>query len=174
MENASEESSTSDKQHPVKVERFQRNLKVALTEAQQLDRARRAAEIAGEVGNKEAERDAAKKHVNAQIEELQAEQQRLNGEIRDRATYKDVACERRFNYRLGTVGEYRTDTNELIPGTERALSDRERQIELGLPGNGNGSGDIEEDFLDDDDDPDDEQRASQKGKKKAKKRSRGN
>lgn len=123
-------STSDDSKHPVKIERFQRNLRVLLTIDERLDRADRVAAIENDIANKEADRDAAKKHANAQIEELQAEKQRLNGEVRDRAKYADVLCERRFNYRLGKVQEVRTDTQEVLD--ERPLTDRERQLENGL------------------------------------------
>lgn len=114
----------------VKVERFTRNLRVTLREPEVVERAKRSAYLLGEIQQKQDERDAAKKQANAQIEELEAEMHRLSLEVRDGGTYKDVPCERRYIYRTGTVQEVRTDTGDLL--NERAMTDRERQLELGV------------------------------------------
>lgn len=117
----------------VKVERFTRNLRVALKEGEIVERAKRSAFLLGEMQQKESERDAAKKQANAQIEELSSEMHRLSLEVRDGAAYRDVQCTRHYVYRLGTVEERRADTNELIH--ERPMTERERQLELeGLAG----------------------------------------
>jgi len=71
-----------------------------------------------------------KKQANAQIEELEAEMHRLSLEVRDGGTYREVPCERRYIYRTGNVQEVRTDTGDVL--SERAMTDRERQLELGV------------------------------------------
>jgi hypothetical protein len=142
---------TGDTTNPVKIQRFTKNLKVELSKDEIIERAQRQARLAEEIGLKEEERDSAKKHANARIEELEAEAKRLLSEIRDGATWKEVACETRFVYRLGVVHEVRTDTQEVM--SERAMTDRERQLELPDAGSSGTGGDPDED---DDNDQDDD------------------
>jgi hypothetical protein len=140
----------------VKVERFQRNLRVKLTADELAERAQRAAHLLNDRDQKDEESKAAAKHAKAQIAEVEAELRRVSSEIRDGATYKEVACERRHNFRLGKIEEVRMDTHDVI--AERAMTDRERQLDLGLDdpkvanGNGKKVGEISESFLDDEDD----------------------
>lgn len=117
-------------QSQAKVERFTRNLRVVLSQDEIVERAKRSAYLMGEVEQKAEERDAAKKQANAQIEELEAEMHRLSLEVRDGGTYRDVPCERRYLYRTNTVVEVRVDSGELL--SERAMTTREAQLELGL------------------------------------------
>lgn len=131
MAKKSEVATSSTEQ--VKVEKFTRNLRVALKEGEVVERAKRSAFLLGEIQQKESECDAAKKQANAQIEELGAEMHRLSLEVRDGAAYRDVPCTRHYVYRLGIVEERRTDTNELLG--DRPMTERERQLELeGLAG----------------------------------------
>lgn len=124
----------SDPQHPVKIERFTRSLKCALNDTEILQRARRSAAIAGQIAKAEADRDAANAHHNGAIKLLRAERGNLDQEVNDGATHRDVEVQRRFNYRLGVVLDVRMDTDppQTIPGSERPLSNEERQIENGL------------------------------------------
>ncbi len=122
----------------VKIERFQRNLRVPLTVQEVTERAQRAAHLLGERDHKDEEQKAATKHAKAQIAEVEAELRRVSGEIRDGATYKEVGCERRHNYRLGAITEVRTDTDEVL--AERAMTDRERQMDLFEKGKDGGKG----------------------------------
>lgn len=116
--------------HDVKIEKFQRNLRVVLKNDEIVERAKRGAFLLGEIQQKEGERDAAKKQANAHIEELSSELHRLSLEVRDGAAYRDVACERRFLYRTGAVVEVRTDTKEQLH--ERVMTEPEKQLDLGL------------------------------------------
>ncbi len=116
----------------VKIERFQRNLRVPLSQAEIAERAQRAAHLLGERDHKDEELKAASKQAKAQIAEVEAELRRVSGEIRDGATYKEVGCERRHNYRLGMIQEVRTDLDPQVVIAERAMTDRERQLDLGL------------------------------------------
>lgn len=122
------ETSDSNEQHPVKIERFPRNLRVKLTDREIVERAQRAAHLAAEVEQQEEAAKAAAKQAKARIEELDAERRRLNLEVMDGAVHREVQCERRYIYRLGVVQEYRTDTGELL--SERPMTERERQPDL--------------------------------------------
>jgi hypothetical protein len=124
------ETEKTPEESQVKVERFSRNLRVLLSQDEIVDRAKRSAYLMGEIEQKAEERDAAKKQANAHIEELEAEMHRLSLEVRDGGSYRDVPCERRYIYRTGAVVEVRTDNGEVL--TERPMTEREKQLELGL------------------------------------------
>jgi hypothetical protein len=113
-----------------KVEKFTRQLRVALTEKELAERADRAAHVVRERDGKEEDRKAANTAAKAQIEELDAELKRLSGEVRDKATYALVECERVYDYKLGQVREVRTDTRVVLD--LRAMRADERQLTNGL------------------------------------------
>jgi hypothetical protein len=124
-------TATADKQEAnVKVERFTRSLRIALTTEEVAQRADRAAHVLVMRDQKEAERKAANTAAKSQIEELDAELRRISGEIRDKAKFDTVNCERRFMYRVGRIVEVRLDTKEEIH--ESAMTLEERQLEMDL------------------------------------------
>jgi hypothetical protein len=124
------QQSTITDGHEVKVENFERNLRVALSTDELATRADRAAHLLKLRDDKEADVKAASAAGKAQIKEYESEMRRIQGEVRDRATYKPVACQRQFNYRMGSVVEMRLDTHEAIH--ERPMSAEERQLKLGV------------------------------------------
>jgi hypothetical protein len=113
----------------VKIEKFQQNLRCPLDDKGVAERADRAARLLASRDEQAEEQKAAAQHAKAKIAECEAELRRVSAEVRDRATYRLVECERRYVYRTGTVQEWRTDTNQLVD--ERAMSPAERQLELG-------------------------------------------
>lgn len=127
---------TTNEQHPVKIKNFERDLLVNLSQGEIVERSQRMTRLMDEVRRKKEELDALKKHTNGQIDEIEAQVRRLADEVRDSVTSRRVECQERTNYRVGTVGEYRMDrggeAGELLPGTERPLTDKERQLENGL------------------------------------------
>lgn len=125
MEQPTEESS-------VKIERFTRTLRVELSADEVAKRADRSAHVVAEKDRAAEEKKTATAHITTRIKELEAEQRSLSTEVRDRARYAEVECERRYNYRLGKVQEVRLDTNAEIG--ERAMTGAERQLENGLKG----------------------------------------
>lgn len=116
--------------HQAKLEFFERHLRVQLTDKEISERANRAAHAVAEIDQKEEEREAANKHAKAQIAEIEAELKKVSTEVRDRATYRAVRCERAFVYRTGNVTERRLDTGEVLH--ERPMTEYERQTELPL------------------------------------------
>ena len=139
-----------DGRFPVKVRKFQRNMKVVLTDKQKLERGDRAAYLKGEIEQREEEMASAKKQAQARIDELDSEFSRLMLELRDGSIFTDVACEERFIYRTGEVVEVRTDTKPEQEIGRRAMTDRERQPELPL---GEGRKAAEADEPDDEETP---------------------
>jgi hypothetical protein len=117
-------------QEVTRVEEFQRSCRVELTAKEVADRADRASHLVAEIDAKDADRKAAAKSAASQIEELEAELRRISNEVRDKATYRLVDCERKYDYRVGTVTELRTDTREILHMAP--MTDAERQLRLGL------------------------------------------
>jgi hypothetical protein len=114
----------------IHVETFSRQLKVELTEKEVAERADRAAHVLRLRDSKEDDRKAANTAAKSQIEELEAELRNLSSEVRDRATYRQVECERRYDYRLRQVVEKRLDTSIILH--EHAMTEAEAQLPLGL------------------------------------------
>lgn len=114
----------------IRVESFTRNCRVELTPKELAERADRAAHVLCVRDGKEADRKAANTAAKSQIEELEAELRKLSGEVRDKATYTAVECERRYDYKLGQVVEKRLDTSEVL--YSHAMTDAERQMPLEL------------------------------------------
>ena len=134
---------SKDETPPIKVESFVRELRVQLKTEEIAERADRAAQLLAERDSKEEEQKAATKHAKSVIESMEAELRRLSNEVRTKATYGQVQCERRYDYRLGKISEVRKDTDEVI--FERAMTDTERQRELDLD---KPPGDLDDDFDD--------------------------
>ncbi len=138
---AKDEGEDDDKFPPPKVEKFQRSLRVELKPDEIAASADRAAQLLAERDSKEEEQKAQAKHAKSVIESLDAELRRLSNEVRTKATYRDVSCERIFDLRTKTLVEKRSDTDEVL--FERPLTDVECQRELDLPPPG---GDLDSDF----------------------------
>jgi hypothetical protein len=120
----------ASKINDVKIERVTRKLRVELTTEEVAKRADRCAHLVAERSSKKEAQKSATAHANAEIKQLDAELSSLSNEVRDKAKYSDVDCERRYNYRLGRVEEVRLDTKAVV--SERAMTGAERQLENGL------------------------------------------
>lgn len=114
----------------VAVESFVRELRVELSEKELAERADRAAHVLMARDGKEEARKAANTAMKSQIEELDAQLRKLSNEVRDKATYAPVECERRYDYRARTVQEVRTDTRVVLE--LRPLRADELQVPLDL------------------------------------------
>jgi hypothetical protein len=117
------------KQRPdTKVEKFHARLRVVLSKEEVAEKADRMAHVIGERENLVAQAKAATAHLKAQIKEKDAEIGSLSAQIRDKAEYGEVDCERRHMYRTGKIVEVRLDTDEVT--FERAMTFSERQLDL--------------------------------------------
>jgi hypothetical protein len=116
-----------------KVEHFTRQLRVVLTEKEIAERADRSAHMVAERDGKEEARKAANTAMKSQIEELDAQIRKLSNEVRDKATYEPVECERRYDYRAGTVRELRTDTKVVLELRTMRADERQTSLDLEPP-----------------------------------------
>lgn len=130
-ENTMSEAAAEKAESTVKIEKFTRSLRIALSEPDLQQRGNRVAHLIAQREQKESDRKAANTAAKSQIEEVDAELKRMAGEIRDKARFDTVNCERRYIFRTGRVVEVRTDTGEEI--YERPMTLDERQTELDLP-----------------------------------------
>lgn len=112
------------------VEYFTKSLRCELTEPELLERSQTAARLVVTIDELDAAMKAEAKRRKAVIEEEEAKLRRISAEIRDKATFREIDCERTFDYRLGVVRDVRTDTGEVL--NERAMTYSERQLELGI------------------------------------------
>lgn len=128
--NGKQEEETSPEEGMVKVERFEQELRVTLTSEEVAERADRAAHLVSTIDEREQSMKAQQAHAKAEIAKLQSEMKWISNEVRDKATYRDVKCERLFVFRTAEVIELRTDTGEEI--SRRAMYESEKQLELKL------------------------------------------
>lgn len=115
----------------LRLEHFERTLKVPLSIEEIAKRADRAAHCLKERDSKEAEMKAAADHVKSQIKELEAELRRLSNDVRDQATYEVVECERLYDYEAKTVTETRLDSGEVIESRAMTAVELQMPLELG-------------------------------------------
>lgn len=105
-------------------------LRVPLTESELVVKGEEQARLLRTVADMEARQKSDTKHQKAAIDERKAEMGRLAAEICDRATYKPVECERRFDFTTGVVVEVRADTGEVIGSRPMLSSERQRNLPL--------------------------------------------
>ena len=101
----------------VQVINFDRRLPCRITSAEITDRARQMKDLRLTIRNCEVllvsekeEWDKKKKSIESDIGKATTECNRLADEIGDEAEYRDVRCQRIFDYKLMQVREVRTDT----------------------------------------------------------------
>ena len=139
----------------IRAEKFERKLRVILTREEIEERADRAAHLLGERDAKEELAKAAQKHAKSEIEEIEAQMRRISGEVRDKSTYREIKCERRFDFESKKVIEFRLDTDEEIE--RRDMTAEELQMGLDFDGapddkpDPDGGGDVDDDFAEGDD-----------------------
>jgi hypothetical protein len=128
---------------PTKIENFTRDLRVQLKREEIEERADRAAHLLEQHDLKEAEFAEERKRQKSVLTDMLTELRRLNGEIRDKSTYRPVQCERRYLYDQGKLIEVRCDTGEII--FDRPLTEQEKQRELPFDQKGD---DLDDEFGD--------------------------
>jgi len=122
-----------------KIERFQRPLRVELTDEEVADASLRAAEALSEHDGKTESLKAANEHAKAQIKDLAAEFRRLSNQVRERAITRPVECERTYDFESKKITDKRCDTGEIL--FERVMTEAESQVDLPFR-------DIDDDFDD--------------------------
>lgn len=134
-----------DSPSPVKVEPFSQNLAVALTTKEIAERSDRAAHVMADRDHARVAFSEEKKATRTKINQMGIEIRSLLAEVREKVTYREVPCERRFIYAEKIVRDVRLDTGDTL--TERPMSEQESQREL-FDGNPPpaGGGDMDDEF----------------------------
>lgn len=107
--------------------------RVRLDDDELIERAQEQSRHLQTIEEMEAELKTKVGHAKAAIQERAADVKRLAIEIRDRATYRPVDCERIFDYRRGIVTEVRLDTGEQISERPMTYAEKQRELPLGGP-----------------------------------------
>lgn len=116
-----------------KTERFQQTLRCELSREEVEKRADRAAHLVAEHEQKQADLDNAKKQAKAELDRIEAEHKSLSAQVRDRAEYRSVECEKTLDFRRWEVTVTRKDTDEVIQERPMSAAEREAaQTELAL------------------------------------------
>ena len=95
-------------------EKFTRHLRCPMSQEELLERGDRMARLNATTKELEASLASEVASRKAVIKSLESETNKVAQEIRDRAIYRDVDCERVFDYERKQVRETRLDTNELL------------------------------------------------------------
>lgn len=142
-------SATGASTAPVKIEPFTQQLACALKREEVEERAQRAAHLLADHEKQEASFDEQRKEQKNVLLKIENEIRSVSQEVREKVTYRDVPCERRFDYQRSLVLDVRLDTGEVV--YERPMSDAEKQRDLFDPPGG--AGDVDDEFADDPEEP---------------------
>lgn len=134
---------TKSKPENIRLERYVQSLKVALSADEIADRADRASQVLADMDCKENELKAIVKHQKSEIDTLGAELRRLSDEVRTKATYRPVECERKFLYDQGKLLETRVDTHEVLLERPLTWGEKQRDLPMGVDKNGEDEDDDE-------------------------------
>ncbi len=115
----------------LKTEQFTSNLRCPITNEEALERLDQAARLTTTIKELEQTAKAEAAARKSQAASLIAQHDQLEKEASQRAVFRDVDCERVFDYSLGIVFERRLDTLE-VTGKPRDLTYSEKQLGLDL------------------------------------------
>jgi hypothetical protein len=147
-----EKQSAEKKPTPVKIESFVRELKCSLKREEIEERAERAAHLVAQRDLREEEIKEETKRQKSALATIDGEIRSLSNQVRDKITYKDVPCERRYLYDEKLVREIRLDTLEVVH--ERAMTEGELQRDLFDATKG--AGDLDDEFSGDEEEKGDD------------------
>lgn len=105
-----------------------RQLPVALTQQELLDRGERVADIQRQLDDAEAALKAYKSAHKSQVEGLDATRRHLSHEIRHKQEIRQVEVDIRKNWDEARVETWRCDTGELVSSRPMTPSERQRDI----------------------------------------------
>lgn len=144
---AAKKKKTSGRAEDIKREPFRQKLPVTLKPAELADRAQRAAHLIQDHDAKAEAFKAQAKENKVALDRIATEMRDTSRVVREGKEYRDVVCERIYNWTDGSVRDVRCDTGEVI--AERAMSEAERQKSLPFPPP-ESSDDLDDEFEGDD------------------------
>ena len=114
----------------VRVENFESMQKCVLTGDETVERSKEMAQLMSEIGNIETDLKAVVQEFKSRIAGKEARLGTLARNVQNGFEFRTVPCTRHFDYALGRVEEFRSDTGERV--SHRAMTDEERQQDLGF------------------------------------------
>ena len=146
------EPAAAEQKKPANARRepFAIQLRVPLKASEIAASADKAAMLEDEIEQKIEAQKAQAKIVRSGIAQDSAEKRRLQSEVRTKAAYREVQCERRFLYDEGVVTEVRLDTGDEI--ATRPMTEAEKQQFLPFspddpsPNTGASGNDLDDEF----------------------------
>jgi vacuolar-type H+-ATPase subunit I/STV1 len=111
-------------------ELFESLQKCVLTGDEIVERSREMAQLMSEIASDEADLKAVVQEFKSRIAGKEARLGTLARNVQNGFEFRTVQCSRHFNYAIGRVEEFRSDTGERV--SQRAMTDEERQQELGF------------------------------------------
>ncbi len=115
-----------------RVEHFDSLQKCVLTGDETVAQSKEMAQLMAEIGTIEADLKAVVQDFKSRIAGKEARVGSLARNVQNGFEFRTVPCSRHFDYALGRVEEFRSDTDERI--STRRLTDEERQQDLGFSG----------------------------------------
>lgn len=103
-----------------------------LTRDELLERGQRLAQLSEDMAEHQVKAELQKKELKAQEARIAEEQSRLAAIVRAKAEPREVVVQEFADYLRGSYYRRRTDTHEVIPGSERPLRPEEKQGALPL------------------------------------------
>ena len=113
-----------------RVEQFDSLQKCVLTGDETVGRSREMAQLMSEIASDEADLKAVVQEFKSRIAGKEARLGTLARNVQNGFEFRTVPCTRHFDYALGRVEEFRSDTGERV--SDRRMTDEERQQDLGL------------------------------------------
>ena len=125
----------------IKREPFRQNLPVVLKREELEERAQRAAHLLQDHDAMQHEHKEQARSNKLELDKVASNLRDVSRTVREGKEYRDVQCERVFNWTRGTVTDLRKDTGEVL--SERAMTEAEAQKALPFDDK---PGDVDEEF----------------------------
>ena len=120
----------ADGKKSVRTEQFESLQKCVLTGDETVERSRGMAQLMSEIGSDEADLKAVVQEFKSRVAGKEARLGTLARNVQNGFEFRAVPCTRSFDYAIGLVEEFRSDTGERI--SQRRMTDDERQQYLGF------------------------------------------
>lgn len=146
---ARKKSSEPDKPEDIRREPFRQELAVVLTTHEVSEHAQRAAHLLQDHDAKADEFKEVQKQNKLTLDEITSQMRRHARVVREGREFRQVQCERVYNWTLGSVTDVRTDTGETIAERPMTEPERQRSLDFDKPG----EGDVDSEFGDPAQDP---------------------
>lgn len=118
--------------HEKTTRHFTSLLGVKLTKDELLTRGKQLADIENRIAEEALRAEGVKRDLKAKEASLTAERSRLAGIVSNASENREIDCSGIADFERGVYFEIRMDTGEVLPNSQRRLTDDERQAALKL------------------------------------------